>query len=369
MTARVRLRTYRANQAHRRVRGTHGRVRPGRRIPDPRARAHRATRRTIDPATITAVALALPGSAATSIRLPRHRDGAHRRVGPGDGIGRARRRRTRPTRRGRGPARVDQRAAFDKNFWRFDPDISWYGPGFYGSGTACGQAYTRRSWASPTAASRAGRWSRSATRPTAARSRSRSSTAARTSRAGTWDMSKALCDYLDHCYTGTIEWRWGGAAERGPLAAAAPGAAATGTRRRVAPPGTRRAGSPRPTPPRRAPRRRARASDPSAGRPTYASNPAAQASIRRSLSAARARVRVATARSANDRASRSPRGCATGRSDARSAPIAYSASDRRGVRADPAPGSGSSAASAARMYRQSPAARSRIADDLRPARG
>ena len=26
----------------------------------------------------------------------------------------------------------------------------------------------------------------------------------------TWDMSRALCDYLDHCYTGSIQWRFGG---------------------------------------------------------------------------------------------------------------------------------------------------------------
>jgi len=25
-----------------------------------------------------------------------------------------------------------------------------------------------------------------------------------------WDLSRGLCDYLDHCYTGAIEWRWGG---------------------------------------------------------------------------------------------------------------------------------------------------------------
>ena len=24
-----------------------------------------------------------------------------------------------------------------------------------------------------------------------------------------WDMSYGLCTYLDHCYTGSIEWRWG----------------------------------------------------------------------------------------------------------------------------------------------------------------
>ncbi len=26
--------------------------------------------------------------------------------------------------------------------WRLDPEISWYGPGFYGNGTACGQRYS-----------------------------------------------------------------------------------------------------------------------------------------------------------------------------------------------------------------------------------
>ena len=30
-----------------------------------------------------------------------------------------------------------------KNPWRHDPEISWYGGGFFGSGTACGQTYTR----------------------------------------------------------------------------------------------------------------------------------------------------------------------------------------------------------------------------------
>ena len=24
-----------------------------------------------------------------------------------------------------------------------------------------------------------------------------------------WDLSRGLCDALDHCYTGAIEWRWG----------------------------------------------------------------------------------------------------------------------------------------------------------------
>ena len=30
-----------------------------------------------------------------------------------------------------------------KNVWRHDPNISWYGPGLYGNGTACGQKLTK----------------------------------------------------------------------------------------------------------------------------------------------------------------------------------------------------------------------------------
>jgi len=32
---------------------------------------------------------------------------------------------------------------FNKNHWRRDGNISWYGPGFYGHHTACGYAYTK----------------------------------------------------------------------------------------------------------------------------------------------------------------------------------------------------------------------------------
>ena len=35
------------------------------------------------------------------------------------------------------------RGTVEKNYWRFDPNISWYGPGFYGNGTACGQTLTK----------------------------------------------------------------------------------------------------------------------------------------------------------------------------------------------------------------------------------
>ncbi len=96
-----------------------------------------------------------------------------------------------------------------KNYWRFDPDISWYGPHFYGSGTACGQKYTReimgvahRSLPCGTLVTfRNPKNGRQVTVPVIDRG---PYVAGRT-----WDMSKGLCDYLDHCYTGSIEWRWG----------------------------------------------------------------------------------------------------------------------------------------------------------------
>ena len=99
---------------------------------------------------------------------------------------------------------------FRKNYWRFDPDISWYGPRFYGSGTACGQTYTQtimgvahRSLPCGTLVTfRNPSDGRQATVPVIDRG---PYVAGRT-----WDMSRALCLYLDHCYTGSIQWRWGG---------------------------------------------------------------------------------------------------------------------------------------------------------------
>jgi rare lipoprotein A (peptidoglycan hydrolase) len=96
-----------------------------------------------------------------------------------------------------------------KNYWRFDPNISWYGPGFYGSGTACGQKYTRgimgvahRTLPCGTLVTfRNPKNGRQVTVPVIDRGPYVSGR--------TWDMSKGLCEYLDHCYTGSIEWRFG----------------------------------------------------------------------------------------------------------------------------------------------------------------
>jgi type II secretory pathway pseudopilin PulG len=84
---------------------------------------------------------------------------------------------------------------------------SWYGPGFYGSGTACGRTYTR------TIVGVAHR-----TLPCGTLVEFRNPTNGRVVDARVidrgpyvsgrlWDLSRALCVALDHCYTAPIEWR------------------------------------------------------------------------------------------------------------------------------------------------------------------
>ena len=176
--------------------------------PGPASSRQSSETRTIDPATITAVTLVLSGTAATSIRPPDTATGPANWLGPATALVEPGAVRV-PTRRRPVSQPVPKSAAFAKNFWRFDPDISWYGPGFYDSGTACGQRYTRtimgvahRSLPCGTLVTfRNPANGRQVTVPVIDRG---PYVAGRT-----WDMSKALCDYLDHCYTGTIEWRWG----------------------------------------------------------------------------------------------------------------------------------------------------------------
>ena len=162
------------------------------------------------PASLTAVAIALPaGSTATSIPTDDLALGSASGPGPASTFAEPGARTVLASR-----PRVAQPLARPrvhvKNYWRFDPDISWYGPGFYGSGTACGQEYTQeimgvahRSLPCGTRVTfRNPANGRQVTVPVIDRG---PYVAGRT-----WDMSRALCEYLDHCYTGTIEWRWGG---------------------------------------------------------------------------------------------------------------------------------------------------------------
>lgn len=89
--------------------------------------------------------------------------------------------------------------------WQKDPEVSWYGPGFYGKRTACGLAYTKtiRGVAHrtlPCGTLVTFRWAgKEATVPVIDRGpyvKGRS-----------WDLSGGLCVYLEHCFTGPIEWR------------------------------------------------------------------------------------------------------------------------------------------------------------------
>ena len=84
---------------------------------------------------------------------------------------------------------------------------SWYGPGFYGSGTACGQTYTR------TIIGVAHRTLPCGTRVVFRNPVNGRVVEARVIDRGPyvsgrdWDLSRGLCEALDHCYTAPIQWR------------------------------------------------------------------------------------------------------------------------------------------------------------------
>ena len=179
-------------------------------VPEPAGSSAPSSARTIDPASMRVVSLALPaGSPAMAIP-------------PLDPATRSANRLERDstfTERGRGgpiPSRpsVSQPApkagVVHRNVWHFDPDISWYGPGFIGSHTACGQVLTKtlmgvahRTLPCGTLVTfRNPANGRQVTVPVVDRG---PYVAGRT-----WDMTRGLCAYLDHCYTGSIEWRLGG---------------------------------------------------------------------------------------------------------------------------------------------------------------
>jgi len=93
--------------------------------------------------------------------------------------------------------------------WRLDGNVSWYGPGFYGNRTACGQRLTRGLIGVA-----------HKTLPCGTRivfrnpSNGRTVTAAVVDRgpyvAGRqWDLTAGLCLALDHCFTGSIQWKFG----------------------------------------------------------------------------------------------------------------------------------------------------------------
>ncbi len=99
------------------------------------------------------------------------------------------------------------RGSVSKNPWRRDPEISWYGPGLIGNGTACGQTLTR------TLVGVAHRSLPCGTLITF-RSHGHTITAPVVDRGPyvsgrIFDLTYGLCKKLEHCYTGPIEWRYG----------------------------------------------------------------------------------------------------------------------------------------------------------------
>ena len=179
-------------------------------VPEPAGSRAPSAARTIDPASLTPISIALSaGSTATSILDLDTASGSAERLGPSSvfmepGLGAAI-----PSRPAAAPP-VVRATSVKKNFWRFDPNISWYGPGFFGSGTACGQKYSKtimgvahRTLPCGTLVTfRNPANGRQVTVPVIDRGPYVSGR--------TWDMSRGLCAYLDHCYTGSIEWRFGG---------------------------------------------------------------------------------------------------------------------------------------------------------------
>jgi rare lipoprotein A (peptidoglycan hydrolase) len=95
-----------------------------------------------------------------------------------------------------------------KNTWRMDPNVSWYGPGFYGKRTACGQAMTE------SLVGVAHRTLPCGTRITFKNpSNGRIVTAPVVDRGPyvsgrQWDLTGGLCLKLGHCYTGSIAWKY-----------------------------------------------------------------------------------------------------------------------------------------------------------------
>jgi Lytic transglycolase len=98
------------------------------------------------------------------------------------------------------------REAIRKNPWHRDPEISWYGPGFIGNGTACGQTMTRRLVGVAHRTLPCGTLITfrhdgvTLTVPVVDRGPFVSGRI--------FDLTYAACKKLDHCFTGPIKWRY-----------------------------------------------------------------------------------------------------------------------------------------------------------------
>ena len=108
----------------------------------------------------------------------------------------------RPTQRAAAPRSISKIPA---NPWHHDGNISWYGPGLYGNGTACGQKLTKtlvgvahRTLPCGTLVTFSYKGV-TLTVPVIDRGPYVSGR--------TWDLSHGACAKLGHCFTGTIDWK------------------------------------------------------------------------------------------------------------------------------------------------------------------
>jgi hypothetical protein len=106
------------------------------------------------------------------------------------------------------PAQVRAAAPVVVNRWIYNPDESWFGPGFYGEHTACGQILTKtlRGVASLTlpcgtlVSFRNPYTGQTVTVPVVDRG---PYVAGRQ-----WDLTHGACAAINHCWTGPLEWRY-----------------------------------------------------------------------------------------------------------------------------------------------------------------
>jgi hypothetical protein len=93
--------------------------------------------------------------------------------------------------------------------WHHDPEVSWYGPGFYGKRTACGLALTK------TLIGVANRTLPCGTTVVFRNPKNGRVVTAKVVDRGPyvsgrqWDLTGGLCVALDHCFTGPMDWRYG----------------------------------------------------------------------------------------------------------------------------------------------------------------
>jgi rare lipoprotein A (peptidoglycan hydrolase) len=94
-----------------------------------------------------------------------------------------------------------------KNPWHLDDDVSWYGPGLYGNGTACGHRMTRKLVGVAHRTLPCGTKLQFRNPETGVVVNAQVVDRGPFVSGRTWDLTRALCKRLDHCYTGSIEWR------------------------------------------------------------------------------------------------------------------------------------------------------------------